>query len=60
MLEAVKKYFPKDTKVVVPEGGLFMWLELNPAIIRSNCLIMFLPKTLHSSQEHFSSLTGMV
>ena len=32
MLEAVKKYFPKDTKVVVPEGGLFMWLELNPAI----------------------------
>ena len=32
MLQAVKTYFPEDTKVVVPEGGLFMWLELNPSI----------------------------
>jgi 2-aminoadipate transaminase len=32
MLQAVKEYFPSDTKVVVPNGGLFMWLELNPKI----------------------------
>ena len=32
MIAAVKQYFPEDTKVVSPGGGLFMWLELNPSI----------------------------
>ena len=32
MLQAVKKYFPKNTKVVKPDGGLFMWLELEDNI----------------------------
>lgn len=32
MLQAVKDYFPKSTKVVKPEGGLFMWLEFDKDI----------------------------
>lgn len=32
MLAMVRKYFPDDTKVIVPDGGLFMWIELNPQI----------------------------
>lgn len=29
MLLAIKKYFPTDTKVTAPKGGLLLWLELN-------------------------------
>ncbi len=28
MVEAVRESFPEGTKVVVPEGGMFLWLEL--------------------------------
>lgn len=28
MIEAVRETFPFDTKVVVPDGGMFLWLEL--------------------------------
>jgi DNA-binding transcriptional MocR family regulator len=29
MTLAIKKYFPEDTKVTAPKGGLLLWLELN-------------------------------
>lgn len=28
MIDAIKKYFPKDVKYTVPEGGMFMWITL--------------------------------
>lgn len=28
MIEAVRETFPQGTKVVMPEGGMFLWLEL--------------------------------
>ena len=28
MVEAVRESFPQGTRLVVPEGGMFMWLEL--------------------------------
>ena len=38
MLETVKANFPSDSKITVPEGGLFMWIELNKEV---NTLEMF-------------------
>lgn len=32
MIIAVSKYFPPDTKITFPKGGLFIWVELNPEI----------------------------
>ncbi|WP_291561922.1 MULTISPECIES: PLP-dependent aminotransferase family protein [unclassified Clostridium] len=28
MIDSIKKYFPKDVKFTLPEGGLFTWVEL--------------------------------
>lgn len=28
MVESMKKYFPESAKYIVPEGGLFMWVEV--------------------------------
>lgn len=32
MMQAIKNSFPGGTKVVVPGGGLFMWVELDPDV----------------------------
>ena len=29
---AISKYFPKDTKISRPKGGLFLWVELNQKV----------------------------
>ncbi len=29
MIEAIKKYFPKEVSYTVPKGGLFIWCDLN-------------------------------
>lgn len=29
---AVSRYFPKDTRITAPEGGLTLWVELNPKV----------------------------
>jgi DNA-binding transcriptional MocR family regulator len=31
-LRCVSQYFPEDTKVTIPQGGLHLWVELNEAI----------------------------
>ena len=31
-LDAVNRYFPSDIKYTKPEGGLFLWIELNDAV----------------------------
>ena len=31
-IEAITRYFPSDTLFTRPEGGLFLWVELNEAI----------------------------
>ena len=31
-ISTIRKYFPSDIKYTVPEGGLFLWLELNEKI----------------------------
>ena len=28
MAEGIRKYFPKGTKFVLPDGGMFLWVEL--------------------------------
>ena len=30
MVEAVREHFPADVKMVVPQGGYFLWLDLGP------------------------------
>jgi 2-aminoadipate transaminase len=30
MVESVRKHFPPDVKMVVPQGGYFLWLDLGP------------------------------
>ncbi len=32
MLECIDKYFPVDTKRTTPDGGMFVWVELNETI----------------------------
>lgn len=32
MLAAISKYFPEDIAVTEPEGGYFLWIELNPKV----------------------------
>ncbi len=29
---AVKEYFPPDTRLAVPQGGSFLWIQLNPRV----------------------------
>lgn len=31
-IEAIKRYFPSDISYIKPEGGLFLWVELNEGI----------------------------
>jgi len=35
MFDAVKKYFPKEVKVVQPEGGMFLWVSLPEGVCSS-------------------------
>jgi DNA-binding transcriptional MocR family regulator len=30
MVETVREHFPRDVKMVVPQGGYFLWLDLGP------------------------------
>lgn len=32
MIEAVRKHFPEDVKVVVPQGGIFLWMEFEKGV----------------------------
>ena len=32
MIESVQKYFPADVKVVVPQGGIFLWMEFEKGV----------------------------
>lgn len=32
MLSALKQYFPSDTQITVPQGGMFLWLKLPDGI----------------------------
>ena len=32
MLDGIKKYFPKECKYTVPEGGLFVWVDMPESI----------------------------
>ena len=38
MLDALKKYFPKEAKWTIPEGGMFIWVTL-PKKINTNILL---------------------
>ncbi len=38
MLESLKKYFPKEAKWTVPEGGMFIWVTL-PKKINANLML---------------------
>ena len=38
MLESLKKYFPKEAKWTVPEGGMFIWVTL-PKKINTNLML---------------------
>ena len=44
MLDALKKYFPKDVKWTVPKGGMFLWVTLPK---RVNTRIMFKNAVAH-------------
>ena len=38
MIDALKKYFPKEAKWIIPEGGMFIWVTL-PKRINTNLLL---------------------
>jgi 2-aminoadipate transaminase len=38
MLDSLKKYFPKEAKWIVPDGGMFIWITL-PKRINTNLLL---------------------
>ena len=38
MIESLKKYFPKEAKWIIPEGGMFIWITL-PKKINTNQLL---------------------
>ncbi|MFE3845772.1 PLP-dependent aminotransferase family protein [Thermoplasmatota archaeon] len=38
MIESLKKYFPKEAKWIIPEGGMFIWITL-PKKINTNLLL---------------------
>ena len=44
MLEAMSKYFPKDIKYTVPQGGMFLWVTLPEGV---SAVKMF-PKALEN------------
>jgi len=31
-MQAITNYFPEDTKIITPQGGFMMWVELNERI----------------------------
>ena len=30
MVAAIQKYFPKNVKYTIPQGGMFLWVTLSP------------------------------
>ena len=60
--QAITKYFPEDTKISRPRGGLFLWVELNKNVdtvnlykkaLRKN--IAILPGKIFSLQNQFNN-----
>ena len=45
---AVKEYFPPDTRLAVPKGGSFLWIQLNPSVDGL--------KVYHKALEHHISI----
>lgn len=45
---AVKQYFPPDTRLAVPKGGSFLWIQLNPGIDGV--------KLYHRALDHYISI----
>jgi DNA-binding transcriptional MocR family regulator len=53
MTLAVARYFPKDTRITAPQGGLMLWVELNEAV---NGLDVY-----HAArQNHIAIIPGIV
>lgn len=38
MVAAVRKYFPPHTKMIVPQGGMFLWVTMDPDFDSVACL----------------------
>ena len=38
MLDALKKYFPKEAKWTIPKGGMFIWVTL-PKSVNTNLML---------------------
>lgn len=50
MMHCINQYFPKETKTVFPDGGLFMWVELGGDIDTT--------ELLKEAQEHKVAFIG--
>ncbi|WP_455715856.1 aminotransferase-like domain-containing protein [Anaerosporobacter sp.] len=46
MLNAIKKYFPKEVKVTRPKGGMFMWAELPKGMLSAELFDMALQENV--------------
>lgn len=61
-VQAIIKYFPKDTKVSRPQGGFILWLELNKKVntfkLRTEAMkhnISVMPGKIFSASYNFSN-----
>ncbi len=61
-VQAIIKYFPKDTKVSRPQGGFILWLELNRKVnafkLRTEAMknkISIVPGKIFSSSNNYSN-----
>lgn len=62
MTEAIARYFPEDTKITKPKGGLLLWIELFESIdsfkVFSEALkqrVSILPGLLFSNSNRFKN-----
>lgn len=62
MAIAISKYFPQDTRITFPKGGMFIWVDLNPSVdsyvvytraYKKN--ISVLPGVICSSSDRFKN-----
>jgi DNA-binding transcriptional MocR family regulator len=57
---AVAKHFPKDTRITFPQGGMFLWIELNKKIDAMDVFhsarqkaISFMPGVICSTTDRY-------